>query len=52
MQILHVKQTGNRPANILAQYAKGIDSYVIWIEENSNFIESTLAQDVLLLFSS
>lgn len=31
------------PTNILAQYAKGIDSYVIWIEENSNFIEFALA---------
>ena len=51
-QFSHVKRTGNRPAHILAQHAKNIDSYVTWIEENPDFIESALAQDVLLLSSS
>ena len=51
-QFSHVKQTGNRPAHILAQHAKNIDNYVTWIEENSAFVESALAQDILLLSSS
>ena len=36
----------------MAEYAKGIDSYVTWIEENPNIIEFALTQDVLLLSSS
>ena len=51
-QISHVKQIGNRPTHIMAEYAKGIDSYVTWIEENPNIIEFALTQDVLLLSSS
>ena len=51
-QFSHVKRTGNQPAHILAQHAKNIGNYVTWIEENPDFIESTLAQDVLLLSSS
>ena len=51
-QFSHVKRTGNRAALILAQHAKNIDNYVTWIEENPDFIESALAQDILLLSSS
>ena len=51
-QFSHIKRTGNWPAHILAQHAKNIDNYVTWIEENPDFIESALAQDVLLLSSS
>ena len=51
-QFSHVKRTGNRLAHILAQHVKNIDNYVTWIEENLDFIESALAQDVLFLSSS
>ena len=50
--IYHVKRLGNRPAHILAQYAKNIDGHVTWIEENPNMIVSVLGQDVLNLSSS
>lgn len=32
--IYHVKRQGNCPAYILAQYAKNIDGYVTWTNEN------------------
>ena len=51
-KIVYVRKQGNRRTHLLAQYAKNIDSYVIWIEENPLIIESALIQDVLFLFSS
>ena len=51
VQVSHVKQLGNRPAHILAQYARDLDSYVTWVEENSVFLEFVLAHDVLNLSS-
>ena len=39
VQILHVKRARNKPAHILAQYAKGLDSYVAWIKKNAVIIE-------------
>ena len=51
MQVSHVKRLGNRPAHILAQYARDLDSYVTWVEENSVFLEFVLAHDVLNLSS-
>ena len=51
MQVSHVKRSGNRPAHILAQYARDLDSYVTWVEENSVFLEFVLAHDVLNLSS-
>ena len=33
VQILHVKRVGNKLAHILAQYAKGFDSYVAWVKK-------------------
>ena len=51
VQVSHVKRSGNRPAHILAQYARDLDSYVTWIEENSVFLEFALAHDVLNLSS-
>ena len=50
--ISHVRRQGNRPAYILAQYAENVVSYITWIEENPNMIESALAQDILFLSSS
>ena len=52
VQIFHVRRQGNRSAHFLAQYAKNVVSYGIWIEENPRMIESDLAQDVLFLSSS
>ena len=52
MEISHVKRDSNRPAHLLAQYAKYLDSYQSRIEENPNMVESALAHDVLCLFSS
>ena len=47
VQISHVKRQSNRLAHILVQFAKGINNYVAWIEENLYIIESILAQNVL-----
>ena len=46
-QISHMKRQSNRSAHILAQFAKNINNYVVWIEENLYIIESILAQNVL-----
>ena len=51
-KVVHVKRQENRPAHLLAQYAKNIDGYVTRIEENPTIIESALFQDVLALSSS
>ena len=51
VQISHVKQAGNKPAHILAQYAKGLDSYVAWIKKNLVIIESALAHNIRNLSS-
>ena len=48
-QITHIKRQGNCPAHLLARHAKGIDSYVTWIEKNHIFIELTLIHDVIFL---
>ncbi|KAK9989090.1 hypothetical protein SO802_029329 [Lithocarpus litseifolius] len=49
----HVRQEGKKPADILAQYAKGIVSYIIWVEKDPNIIESALTHhDILNLSSS
>ena len=52
MEISHVKRDSNRPAHLLAQYAKYLDSYQSRIEENPNMVELALAHDVLCLSSS
>nr|XP_023906305.1 uncharacterized protein LOC112018028 [Quercus suber] len=51
-QFSHVRRQGNRPTHILAQYAKNLDSFVTWIEENPTIIENSTAQDVFLFQSS
>ena len=50
-QFSHVCRQGNRPAHILAQYAKNLESFVTWIEENPTIIENATAQDVFLFQS-
>lgn len=52
VQVLHVRQVGNKPAHILYQYARDLDSYVTWVEKISVIIESTLAHYVFNLSSS
>ena len=39
------KQLPNIP--LLAQHAKGVESYVAWLEKCPNFIESARAHDVV-----
>ena len=51
VQILHVKRVGNKPAYILAQYAKGLDGYVVWVKKCPVIIEMALAHDVWNLSS-
>ena len=51
----HVKHQGNKPAHILATYAKEVknsDNYVTWIVENPNLIELAITNDVMNLSSS
>ena len=47
----HVKREGNRPAHILAQFAKQVGDFVVWLEETPNLIENTCFQDVATLIS-
>ena len=51
VQISHIKQAGNKPAHILAQYAKELDSYVAWVKKNPIIIELALAHNVWNLSS-
>lgn len=47
----HVKWEGNRPAHMLAQFAKQIGDFVVWLEENPTLIEDACSQDVSLTFT-
>ena len=40
----HVKRDGNRPAHILAQFAKEVGDSVVWLEETPNLIEDACSQ--------
>ena len=42
----HVKRDGNRPAHILAQFAKQVGDFVVWLEETPNLIDDACSQDV------
>ena len=42
----HVRH-GNKPAHLLAKYAKGIDDFCSWIKENPYFIEQAFINDVI-----
>ena len=46
--MLHVRRQGNTPAHHLARHAKGLDNFVICIEETLSFIEFAVIQDALL----
>ena len=41
-----VKRQGNRPAHILAQFAKKIGDFQVWLEETPSLTESMCTQDV------
>ena len=43
----NVKRQGNRPTYLLANFAKGIDSYVTWLKETPFFIESSTLHDAM-----
>nr|XP_023929661.1 uncharacterized protein LOC112040977 [Quercus suber] len=43
----HVGRKGNKPAHLLAKYAKSIDNVLVWIEEIPCVIEQALIQDVM-----
>ena len=44
----HVKRDGNRPAHILAKFAKQVGDSVVWLEETPNLIKNACSQDVSL----
>nr|XP_023887713.1 uncharacterized protein LOC111999833 [Quercus suber] len=43
VQLTHIRRNGNKPAHLLSQHAKGLETFATWIEN----IESALTQDVL-----
>ena len=48
----HVKRKGNSPAHLLAKHACGIVDYLVWMEENSCFLEQALHHDVISFLSN
>ena len=48
----HVKRQGNRPAHILAQFAKQIGDFQVWLEETPSLIEYACTQDVTISCSN
>ena len=51
VSFIHVKRDGNKPAHILAQFAKHVGDFVLWLEETPNLIEDACSQDVSRTFS-
>lgn len=49
VQLSHVRPEGNKLAHILAQYSKGLDSFVTWVKDNLVITEFAMTQDVLNL---
>ena len=47
----HIKRVGNRSAHILAQFAKQVGDFVVWLEETPNLIEDACSHDVALCSS-
>ena len=48
----HVKKQGNVPAHLLAQYAKELENYVIWLEECPSFLEHACPYDIFVASNS
>ena len=51
-QASHVGHQGNKPAHILAAFAKNIDSFVTWMEECPPFLTSAVSLDAMLFYAS
>ena len=51
VKLSHVRRQGNKLAHILVQYAKCLENFVTWIEDNPTPIQSALAQDVMTFAS-
>ena len=51
-QSSHVRRQGNRPAHILAAFAKNIDSFVTWMEECPPFLAFLVSQDAMYCFAT
>ncbi|KAL0006603.1 hypothetical protein SO802_008105 [Lithocarpus litseifolius] len=52
IQVSRVKRRGNKPAHLMAKFAKeidNIDNFVTWIKENLLLIELVIAYDILNL---
>ena len=45
----NIQCEGNKPAHLLAKYAKGIDDYYTRIEESPYFLEHALIYDVAFI---
>ena len=48
----HVKRQGNVPAHLLAQFAKEVENYVVWLEECPSFLEQACAHDLSVVSHS
>ena len=48
----HVKRQGNRPAHSLAQFARQVGDFVVWLEETLSLIEHACIQDVRIFFGN
>jgi len=48
----HVKRQRNFPAHLLAQYAKELKSYVVWLKECPSFLEHVCAHDIYVVSHS
>lgn len=49
---IHVKRQGNKPVHILAQFARQIGDFVVWLAETPSLIEYVCTQDVFLFSSN
>ena len=47
----YVRRQRNKLAHILVQYAKSLENFVTWIEDNPIPIQSALAQDIMTFAS-
>ena len=48
----HVKRQGNVPTHLLAQFAKELENYVVWLEECPSFLEHACAHDMSVVSHS
>lgn len=41
----HLKRASNKPTHLLAQHAKFVSSYEVWVEETPSFLETVITSD-------